>query len=148
MDRGLGGLQSMGSQRVGHNRETNFPFLSFPFCPRDSQESSLAPQFESISSSPLSLLYGPTFTSIHDYWKDHSFDQMYFCQQSDVSAFQYTIQVCHSFFSKKQASFNFLAAVTIHCDFGAQENKSLSLFPLFPHLFPMKWQEMILFSEC
>ena len=27
-------------------------------CPRDSQESSLAPQFESISSSALSLLYG------------------------------------------------------------------------------------------
>ncbi|MFX8633133.1 hypothetical protein ABTM26_19290, partial [Acinetobacter baumannii] len=26
-------------------------------------------QFKSISSSVLSLLYGPTFTSIHDYWK-------------------------------------------------------------------------------
>ena len=33
-------------------------------------------QFESISSLVLSLLYGPTFTSIHDYWKNHSFDQM------------------------------------------------------------------------
>ena len=30
------------------------------------QESSLAPQFESINSSVLSLLYGPTLTSIHD----------------------------------------------------------------------------------
>ena len=29
---------------------------------RDSQESSPAPQFESISSSMLSLLYGPTLT--------------------------------------------------------------------------------------
>ena len=29
---------------------------------RDSQESSPAPQFESISSSVLSLLYGPTLT--------------------------------------------------------------------------------------
>ena len=29
MDRGLGGLQSMGSQKVGHNYATNFPFLSF-----------------------------------------------------------------------------------------------------------------------
>ena len=36
--------------------------------------------------------------------------------------------------SKKQASFNLMAAVTIHSDFGAQEN-SLSLFPLFPRLF-------------
>ena len=37
-------------------------------------KSSLAPQFESISSSVLSLLYGPAVTSIHDYWKNHSFD--------------------------------------------------------------------------
>ena len=28
------------------------------------------PQFESISSSVLSFLYGPTITSIHDYWKN------------------------------------------------------------------------------
>ena len=31
--------------------------------------------------------YGPTLTSIHDYWKNHSFDYMDLCQQSDVSAF-------------------------------------------------------------
>ena len=40
--------------------------------------------------------------------------------------------------SKEQESFNFIAAVTIHSDFGAQENKSLSLLPLFPHLFAVK----------
>ena len=34
-----------------------------------------------------SLLYGPTLTSVHDYWKDHSFDYMDICRQSDVSAF-------------------------------------------------------------
>ena len=34
------------------------------------------------------LLYGLTLTSIHDYWKNHSFDYMDLCQQSDVSAFQ------------------------------------------------------------
>ena len=43
-------------------------------CPRDSQESSLTPQFKSISSSMLGFLYSPTLTSIHDYWKNHSFD--------------------------------------------------------------------------
>ena len=37
-------------------------------------ESSPIPQFKSISSSALSLLYGPTLTSIHDDWKNHSFD--------------------------------------------------------------------------
>ena len=39
----------------------------------DSQESSPAPQFESISSLVLSLLYGPTFTSVHDYWENNSY---------------------------------------------------------------------------
>ena len=59
----------------------------FPCSPRDSQESSPTPQFKSINSLPLSLLYGPTLTSIHDYWKNHSFDKMNFCWQSNVSAF-------------------------------------------------------------
>ena len=33
----------------------------------------------------LNFLYGPTLTSIHDYWKNYSFDYMDLCQQSDVS---------------------------------------------------------------
>ena len=39
-----------------------------------SQESSPTPQFKSINSSALSFLYSPTLTSIHDYWKNYSFD--------------------------------------------------------------------------
>ena len=31
--------------------------------------------------------YGPTLISIHDYWKNHSFDCVNHCWQSDVSAF-------------------------------------------------------------
>ena len=50
-------------------------------------ESSPAPQLESINSLALSLPYGPTFPSIHDYWKYHSFDYVDLCQQSDVSTF-------------------------------------------------------------
>ena len=41
--------------------------------PRDSQESSPTPQFKSIDSSALNFLFGPTLTSIQDYWKN-SFD--------------------------------------------------------------------------
>ena len=37
-------------------------------------ESTPAKQFKSINSSALSLLYGPTLTAIHDYWKNHCFD--------------------------------------------------------------------------
>ena len=40
-----------------------------PCSPRDSQESSPAPQFKSINSSALSFLYSPTLTSIRDHWK-------------------------------------------------------------------------------
>ena len=50
-------------------------------------ESSPAPQFESINSLAFSLHYGPTLTSLHDYWKNHSFDYTDLCWQSDVSAF-------------------------------------------------------------
>ena len=32
------------------------------------------PQFKSINSSALSFLYSPTLASIHDHWKNHSFD--------------------------------------------------------------------------
>ena len=39
-----------------------------------SQESPPTPQFKSINSLEPSFLYSPTLTSIHDYWKKHSFD--------------------------------------------------------------------------
>ena len=44
---------------------------------------------QGINSLVLSLLYGPTLTLVHDYWKNHSFGYTDLCQQSDVSAFQY-----------------------------------------------------------
>ena len=53
---------------------------------RDSQESSPWPHFESINSLALSLLYGPTLTSIYDYWKNHRFDCTDLCCRTDVSA--------------------------------------------------------------
>ena len=57
-----------------------------PCSPRDSPESSLAPQFKIINSSALSFLYSPTLTSVHDYWKNHSLEQMDLYWQSNVSA--------------------------------------------------------------
>ena len=44
-------------------------------------------KIESIYFLALNLLYGPNLTSSHDCWKNHSFDYMDHCQQSDVSAF-------------------------------------------------------------
>ena len=45
------------------------------------------PQFKIINSSVLSFLYNSTLTSIHDYWKNRSFDEMDLCWHSNVSAF-------------------------------------------------------------
>ena len=63
------------------------PKRSRVLSPRDSQESSPTPQFKSIKSLALSFLYSPTLTSIHDYRKNHSFDQTDLCWPSNVSAF-------------------------------------------------------------
>ena len=52
---------------------------------------------------------------------------------------------CHNFYSKEQVYLNFMAAVTICSDFGASKIKSI-LFPLFPHLFAMKWWDQIPWS--
>ena len=49
-------------------------WLDHPYSPRDPQESSPTPQFESINSLALSFLHSPTLTSIHDHWKNHSLD--------------------------------------------------------------------------
>ena len=39
------------------------------FAVQETQGSSPTPQFKSINSSVISLLYGPALTPIHDYWK-------------------------------------------------------------------------------
>ena len=41
----------------------SFPMVWFPYCPKDSQESS-TPQFKSINSSAFSFLYSPTLHTL------------------------------------------------------------------------------------
>ena len=67
--------------------------------------------------------------------KNHSFEYTDLGWQSDVSAFEYAVYICHSFSSKEQASFLFMAAVTVCSDFGAQENKVCHCFYCFPIYF-------------
>ena len=49
--------------------------------------SSTTVQKHQFFGAQVSLYYSPTLTSIHDYWKNHSFDLLDLCHQSDVSAF-------------------------------------------------------------
>ena len=76
---GLISLKSKGLSRVFSNNTVQ----RHQFSP--------TPQFKSIDSSVLSFLCSPAFTSTHDYWKNHSFDSMDLCWQSNVSAFQYAV---------------------------------------------------------
>ena len=100
-----------------------------------SQESSQAPQFESMNSLVLSLLYGPTLTSIHDYWKNRSSDYMNLCWQSDVSVLFMLSRFAIAFLPRSKC-LNFMATITICSDFGAQENKIFHCFHFFPFYLP------------
>ena len=84
-------LQHHSFQRIPRADLLQNGLVWSPCSPRDSQESSPTPQFKSISSLALSFLHSPSFTSIHDHWKNHSLDWMDLCWQSNVSAFQYVI---------------------------------------------------------
>ena len=56
------GLVSFRKKKIKGN------WLVWSHCrPRDSQESSLTPQFKSTNSSAFSFLHSPALTSIHDY---------------------------------------------------------------------------------
>ena len=72
------------------------------------------------------LLYSPALTTVRDHWEDHSLNYTDLCWQSNVSAFQHTAQVCHTFLAKKQSSSDFMAAVTICTDFGTRQRKSVT----------------------
>ena len=74
-------LFTSGGQSFGATASASVPSSE------QSKESSPASQFESINSLVLSLLCGPTLTSLNDYWKNHSFDYTDLCWQSNVSAF-------------------------------------------------------------
>ena len=85
-------------------------------------------------SSKASILWRSVYfmvqlTSLHDYWKNHSFDYMDLCRLSDVSAFSYAIWICRSFSSKEQVSVNFMAAVTVCSDKWPHCPQSLDGFP-------------------
>ena len=53
---------------------TSFRMDWFDLLVQGTLKSSPTPQFKSINSLALSFLYGPTLKSIHDHWKNHSFD--------------------------------------------------------------------------
>ena len=108
---------------------------------KDSPVSSSAPQCKSINSLALSLLCGPTLTSVHDYWKNHSYDYSDFCRWSarciyhcylasecafyltryvhlDKSCFLSKVQICHR-------EFGLLASIWLYPSFNPFSRKPM-----------------------
>ena len=56
---------------------------------------------------------------------------------SKVMSLIFNTLICHSFPSKEQESFNFMAAVTVHSEFEAQEHKTCHCFHFFPIYLPL-----------
>ena len=61
---------------------------------------------KSISSSALSFIYGPTLTSIHDHWENHSFDWMDLCWQSHVLLFNMLSRFAIAFLPRSKWRFH------------------------------------------
>ena len=94
----------------------------------------------------LIFLCSLTLTSIHDYWKNHSSDYRDLCPQINVSDFLYADYFCHSFSSKEQTSFHYMAAVIIHSDFEAHENIVCHCFLCFPSIcHKVMWLDAVIF---
>ena len=90
--------------------------------------------------SKISILQCSAFVIVqlsHPYMTTGKTIALTFVGKVTLLLFNILSRLVIAFLPRSQASFNFMAAVTICSDFGAQEY-SLSLFPLFPHLFAMK----------
>ena len=85
----------------------------------------------------LSLLYGSTLTSIHDYWKNHSFDYMDLRRQSEGSAFNALSRFVIAFLPRSKhlliSWLQSLSAVILE----PKKRKSITVC-IFAHLFAMK----------
>ena len=109
------------------------------------QESSPAPQLESINSLVLSLLY--SLISIHTWLLEKPYLWLYGPMLAKwCLCFLICCQVCHSFPAKKQVSFNLCGYSHHLLWFWSPRKWNLSVFPLFPHLFAMKWWDQMPWS--
>ena len=81
-----------------------------------------------------SFPYGPTLTSIHDYWKTIALTRWTFVSKVMPLLFNMLSRFVIDFPSRSKC-LSFMAAVTICSDFGTQENKVCYCF----HCFPIYW---------
>ena len=93
------------------------------------------------SKSTASILWHSAFfivqllTSIHDYWKSIALTLQTFVSKV-ISLLFNTLSRFAIAFLPRNKCFNFMAAVTIYSDFGAQESKVCHCFHFFPIYLP------------
>ena len=86
------GGQSIGASASNQSFQKYWELISFTVYWFDlAVLGTLPPQFKSISSLALSLLYGPTLTSIHDYWRTTVLIPWIFVSKMMFFAFYYTV---------------------------------------------------------
>ena len=115
----------------------NWPVWS-PCSPRDSQESSPAPHFKSISISVFSFLYGQLLHPYMTTGKNRALTRWTFVSKVMSLFFNMLSRFVIAFLPRRKC-LNFVAAITICNDFRAPKIKYLNFFYCFPLLFAMKW---------
>ena len=97
------------------------------------QSKGLSRVFESISSSRLGFLYGPTLTSIHDYWKTIALTRWTFVSKVMSLLFNMLSRFVIAFLPRSKhlliSRLQWPSAVIL------EPKKIKSLFLLFPHVF-------------
>ena len=89
---------------------------------------------KSINSSALSLLYGPTLTSAYMTTGEKIALTIVKISVGKMVSLLFNIlsRLVIAFLPRSKSLFNFMAAITIHSDFGVQENKICHCFHVFP----------------
>ena len=89
-------------------------------------------------------------TSVHDYWKNHSFDQMDLCRQSNVSAFYMLSRFVIAFFQEQASVFHDYSHSPVILEPKKIKSVTVSIFyPSICHevMGPMSWSSFA-YSHC
>ena len=86
----------------------------------------------------LILLYSPTLTSIHDYWKNHSFDQTDLCWPSNLLLFNILSRLVIAFLPRSKHLLISGLQSSFAVIFGAPKNKVCHSFHCFPTYLPWR----------
>ena len=106
----------------------------YPCSPKDSQEYSPTTQFKNINSLVLSLLYGPTLTSMHDYWKNHSLTRWTFVSKTMSLLFNMVSSFVTAFLPKNKC---LLVSWSQSPSAVILEPKKIKSFTVSIHCFPV-----------